>query len=139
VTMRSKVAAGVGCCVLIAATPSSGAEDAAVAALPAKVAIGIWCDQAEQTEALAKSHFARGLTVVEATRQTNEAAQNPTACIVAAAYVVEGDEVRRFIAGTRLLSIRPYRVLGAVKSGFLIRFTPQTWFGVRVVATLTRS
>jgi hypothetical protein len=107
--------------------------------LQPRISVGIWCDEADQTEALAKSHFAKGLSVVEATRQTNEAARNPTACIVAAAYVVEGDEVRRFIAGTRLVSIRPYQVLGAVKSGFLIRFPPQKWFGVRVVATLTRS
>ena len=101
------------------------------------MATSIWCDKAEQIESVLRSHLGEGLALPAAVEQTNEAAQDPGACIAATAIVVETGPERRFVAGNQMMAVGQFMVLGVVKDGAILQIQPVVWYAARVVAKLT--
>lgn len=114
--------------------PMSASAEGELNAENVEVVSSLWCDTADQLEAVLLAHYTHKVPMAQAMAEINRF--SPDACIMARAIVRAGDEVRRVTAGNNIMSLRAALVLGVMRGQYAMMMRPQTWYFVRIVDEL---
>ncbi len=116
------------------AAPLSASAEGEIGAENVEIVSSLWCDTADQLEAVLMAHYTHKEPMAQAMAEINRF--SPDACIMARAIVRTGREVRRVTAGNSIMSLRAALVLGVMRGQYAMMMRPQTWFFVRIVDEL---
>ncbi len=127
--------AGMAALLFLFAQPAEAQRSPAQVPDKAVVVASLWCDTADQLEALLRAHYIGKIPLDTAMAAINNG--NPEACIPARAIVSVGAEVRRFTADVAIFAVHEATVHGIMRGPYALMMRPQTWYHAKVIAELT--